>query len=135
MRKYRILDDDLDYPVEVVEEKEDVYDEDIEEKLTAEEISALKGLAAVADKLMALLSTTDSDEDEKETCDEDEDEDEKMTDEDEVEEVEEEEVVDTKKSRDSKKSIGALENRKSKVDDSLVDEVADAWQKRYGGNK
>ena len=134
-KKYHITDaDGSEYEVEEIMEDEDEMIETVEEpdvhdeSLSEEEIAALRGLAAVADKLMALVSTDDA-------C-EDEDEDEEF-----VEEREEEEVIDTeseeedRKPRDSKRSIGALEKRKSHADDSLTDDIADAWAKRYGGIK
>lgn len=98
--------------------------------LSSEEIASLKQLAAVADKLVGLVNTTDEDEieDEEEEIEEIEDE----------EEEEIEEVIDTSKIKtgDSiKKSAIAIE-RKIKADDSLnIDVVSDAWTKRYGGNK
>ena len=38
---------------------------------------------------------------------------------------------------DSKKSFGSLEAKRKKTveDSSLVDEISDAWAKRYGGLK
>lgn len=103
------------------------YDDD---GLSSEEIASLKQLAAVADKLVSLVNTTDEDEieDEDEEIEEIEDEEEEQI----------EEVIDTskKKTADSiKKSATAIE-KKIKTDDSLdKDAVSDAWAKRYGGNK
>ena len=139
-KKYHITDaDGSEYEVEeIMEDEDEVIEETVEEpevhdeSLSEEEIAALRGLAAVADKLMALVNTSDAcDEDEDDVCDEDE----------ELVEEREEEVIDTdseeeeQKPRDSKKSIGALEKRKAHADDSLVDEIANAWAKRYGGTK
>ena len=61
----------------------------------------------------------------------------------EVDEDIDEEIIDTdeelrkdsKKRRDSKSSVGAIERKRVRQDDSLTDEIADAWAKRYGGNK
>lgn len=149
MKKYIVRDGETKYEVTEVEEKtkdEDVIEneeevvetktEDDESTLSAEEIAALKSLAAAAPKLLAMVEgneTTDEDEDDEGlvTCDEDEDE----TDIDvNCDDEEIEEIPETKPTRDSKRSFGAIE-RKPKVhaDDSLVDEVSDAWAKRYGG--
>ena len=39
-----------------------------------------------------------------------------------------------KKTHDSKKSFGSIERRKTtEVEDSVDDEVAQSWAKRYGG--
>lgn len=143
-KKYHIVDaDGSEYEVEEIMEDED-ESEMIEEKaeepevhddlLSEEEIAALRRLAAVADKLIALTETSDEDEEiienEEDVCDEDE----------EIAEEKEEEVIDTceeeeTKPRDSKRSIGALEKTQKIMNDSLVDDVAEAWAKRYGGIK
>lgn len=132
-KKYIIHDGDDDYIVSELEENEDI---DVDQTpvetsgvaLTDEEIAALKGLAAVAPKLMALVNTTEEEPEEIEEIEETED---ACKDKDEVEEKEE--VIET---RDSKKSFGSIERkRKTNVDDSLVDEISEAWAKRYGGNK
>ena len=102
--------------------------------LSDDEISALKGLAAIAPKLMKLVENTADaceDEDEEELDDECED----PTVDDKDEQIEE--VIDTDeetKPRDSKKSFGAIE-RKKKTKDSIEDaiDVETAWAKRYGG--
>lgn len=93
--------------------------------LSSEEIASLKQLAAVADKLVSLVSTsTDDDEEEEQIEDE--------------EEEQIEEVIDTSKMKTAdsiKKSATAIE-KKIKTDDSLdTDAVSDAWAKRYGGKK
>lgn len=142
-KKYFIRDEDEnEYEVEEVTEKDSDEEETIEEvkskdedsTLTPDEIAALKSLAAIADKLTALVSneTTNSDEEvdeleveEKDACSSD----------DEVEDADEEKekVV---KTTDSKKSFGANARKKRVADESLVDDVAEAWAKRYnGGNK
>ena len=141
-KKYFIVDSDgnefnveeqLDAEeTEVFEEKK--FESPVEdEEITPEEISALKRLAAVADKLVALVETSDA-------CGKDEDEEEEVEEEEiidaEEEEFREEEIVDTdKKARDSKRSLGAIEKKRVRQDDSLNDPIADAWAKRYGGIK
>ena len=143
-KKYFIVDSDgEEYTVEERDEEE-VVEEKVEEPiadegLSEEEIAALKKLAAVADKLIGMIETSDA-------CGKDEEvEEEEIVDEDEevVDEDIDEEVIDTdeelrkdsKKRRDSKSSVGAIERKRVRQDDSLTDEVADAWAKRYGGNK
>lgn len=108
------------------------------EALTEDEIKALKTLASVADKLVALTmdedKTEDAEEDKEivELGDEDEDEEE-------IEEIKEkkEEVVDTeeKKTHDSMKSFGAIEKKKTVIDSEIDTDIDNAWTKRYGGNK
>ena len=145
MRKYHVIDEDgSEYQVEeldeeLVEEQEEIEDDEpIINSLSNEELEALKKLAAVADKLVALTETKDSDMDEDNLVDEDEDEELEDSDED------KEEVIDTDEeekgktpTHDSKKSFGSLEvkRRKTIEDSSLVDEISDAWAKRYGGLK
>ena len=132
--KFKIRDKSgREFKVEEIEEvKAKANDEPLTESfgdddgLSSEEIASLKQLAAVADKLVGLVNTTD--EDEEEEIEEIEDEEEEQI----------EEVIDTskKKTADSiKKSATAIE-KKIKTDDSLdTDAVSDAWAKRYGGNK
>lgn len=137
-RKFYITDDDgSQYEVEEINELSD--DDDIslnqndEDELTSDEISALKRLASISDKLIALLQTSsnDSEDEDLELTDEDEDEDEEQ-----VIDTDEEPRRLTKDSKyQTKKSVAALERRTVKTDDSLLDEVADAWAKRYGGTK
>lgn len=115
-----VKDDDV---IEEVSETEEQP-----EALTKEEITALKRLAAVADRL---LSTVKAEDEDPETLD-DEDEEKDIADE-EVTEEKKEEVVDTTKTRDSRKSFGAIEKRKATVDDSLNTDIDNAWTKRYGG--
>ncbi len=147
MRKYHVIDEDgSEYQVEELDEelienpKEELEDDEpvINDALSEEEIEALKKLAAIADKLVALTEIKDSDMDEDNLVDEDEDEEVEDSDED------KEEVIDTDEeekgktpAHDSKKSFGSLEAKKKKIveDSSLVDEVSDAWSKRYGGLK
>lgn len=139
MKKFRIKDEDgMEYQVEEIEKTEDTIPaNDDMSTLSDEEISALKKLAAVADKLVALTETTDEVEEEvKESVNEVlEDEDEEIE-----EEEDKEEIVDTDEDDDEKgsmhDSINSLE--KSSVNDSIdvQTDIADAWAKRYmGGNK
>ena len=136
MKKFFVRDaDGEEYEVEEIKEchDDDVIEEVSEteeqpEALTKEEILALKRLAAVADRL---LSTVKAEDEDPETLD-DEDEEKDIGDE-EVTEEKKEEVVDTTKTRDSRKSFGAIEKRKATVDDSLNTDIDDAWAKRYGG--
>ena len=136
MKKFFVRDaDGEEYEVEEIKEchDDDVIEEVSEteeqpEALTNEEIAALKRLAAVADRLLSTVNTEDED---PETLD-DEDEEKDIGDE-EVTEEKKEEVVDTTKTRDSRKSFGAIEKRKATVDDSLNTDIDDAWAKRYGG--
>lgn len=136
--KFHIKDEDgKDYTVEEIIEKE-TQDEDIEEKtetvekieLSDEEIKALKSLAAVSDKLIALVSEQTTDEDTTEEIEEDEDED-IIENEDENEDEDMKETVITTKSCDSKKSFGSLEKSKKVIDDSLADDISAKWQERY----
>ena len=136
MKKFFVRDaDGEEYEVEEIKEchDDDVIEEISEteeqpEALTKEEIVALKRLAAVADRLLSTVNTEDED---PEMID-DEDEEKDIADE-EVTEEKKEEVVDTTKTRDSRKSFGAIEKRKATVDDSLNTDIDDAWAKRYGG--
>ena len=136
MKKFFVRDaDGEEYEVEEIKEchDDDVIEEISEteeqpEALTNEEIVALKRLAAVADRLLSTVNTEDED---PEMID-DEDEEKDIADE-EVTEEKKEEVVDTTKTRDSRKSFGAIEKRKATVDDSLNTDIDDAWAKRYGG--
>lgn len=138
MKKYRIKDaDGCEYEVKelttVDEDMDEENDVDVDvktenEELTPEDIAALKKLAAIAPQLVALVEKPETETTDEEEIDEDEY----------VDEDEDEEVVDTcgkKMRRDSKKSFGAIEREKKTVDDSLTDDVAAAWAKRYGGNK
>ena len=136
MKKFFVRDaDGEEYEVEEIKEchDDDVIEEVSEteeqpEALTKEEIAALKRLAAVADRLLSTVNTEGED---LEMID-DEDEEKDIADE-EVTEEKKEEVVDTTKTRDSRKSFGAIEKRKATVDDSLNTDIDDAWAKRYGG--
>ena len=131
--KYRVKDGDETYEIEEIEEepkKPDMADDDTS-SLSEDEITALKKLAAVADKLVDLTATAHAgtttatdDEDEDVDVDVDKDDDEDV-------------VIDTRRRHDSKRSFGSLEKRRKKptADSVEVDEVADAWAKRYGGNK
>ena len=143
MKKFHVKDEDGEvFEVEELDEKIPVAEPASESKpevnddngLSDDEISALKGLAAIAPKLMKLVeNTADACEDEEELDDECED----PTVDDKDEQIEE--VIDTDeeaKPRDSKKSFGAIERQKKShdsIDNSL--DVESAWAKRYGGNK
>lgn len=136
--KYKVRDEDgKQYEVEEVKEvkktDEDETDKPLtntrtEESLSADEISALKKLAGMADKLLALIDKSTDEDIEEEEEEEIEDEDEQI-----------EEVIDTdepKKAKDSiKKSAGAIEKKTKTVDAIEEDDIATAWAKRYGGNK
>lgn len=143
MKKFHIKDEDGEvFDVEELDEEVPATDPASTSKpevndnngLSDDEISALKGLAAIAPKLMKLVENTADaceDEDEEELDDECED----PTVDDKDEQIEE--VIDTDeetKPRDSKKSFGAIE-RKKKTKDSIEDaiDVETAWAKRYGG--
>lgn len=92
-------------------------------ELTEEELASLKKLLPVADKLLALISTEDSEEETFEDTDEEE----------QVEDSEENE--EKKELGDSFKSIGAVHQTKKGLNDSevLEQDVDNAWAKRYGG--
>ena len=138
--KFFVKDEDNEtFEVEEIEEtpaKEVTTEvEAKDEALSAEEIAALKKLAGVADKLIGMCTTSDEDESDEDVdvdADTDEDEDGK------------EEVLDTDedddkviKPRDSKKSFGSIEKKRKAVStvDSQQESIAEAWAKRYGGNK
>lgn len=138
--KFHIIDEDgKRFEVEELENKEveEVKDEDEEVmehvELTTDEIAALKKLAAVADKLIGLTDVHDKDEMHEDLEDEDEVHYEEKEDEEEVIDTDE----DMKGCRDSKSSATSTERRKASFDDSFtVNEIDDAWSKRYnGGNK
>lgn len=134
MKKFKIKDTDTQEEFEIEEVSdgtEDIKKDDLD--LLPEEITALKKLASIADKLIALLdvenkehaATNDVDED----IVEDEDADDEVTD-------AKEDVIETIK-KDSIASFGSNEKRAS-VSDSFDErelEVESAWAKRYGGKK
>lgn len=127
MKKFRLFDEDGDEVEleEVMAEEPDKTSEMHDEELTPEEISALKDLAAVAPKLVALVNQQEEPMEEpvEDRCEDEE---------------EIEEVIDTEEpvkpmKRDSKASYGSVE-KKEKIEDSVEeDAVSIAWQKRYGG--
>lgn len=141
MKKYKILDEDGN--VMTIEEEEDIKEKDAcagqvnddEMSLTSDEISALKSLAGVADKLMALINKDVADKDAEEKSDDEE----KIKDEDEDEEIvdtdEDVEEAIVKKTTDSRRSVGAIEKRQKAADSAFdkENEIAQAWAKRYGG--
>lgn len=94
-------------------------------ELTDEELAALKKLLPVTDKLLALISTDDSEEEKKPDAEDSEEE--------QVEDSEENE--EKKELGDSFKSIGAVHQKKKGLNDSetLEQSVDNAWSKRYGG--
>ena len=120
MKTFHIKDEDgKEYEVEEIkaETSENPVKDDA---LTDDEIAALKKLASVADKLIALTST-DTVEDEDEDVDVDINAD-----------KDDEEVVDT----DTTKSMNALEKKANTMDSiDVQDSVNDAWAKYYGGQK
>ena len=142
--KFFVKDEDNEtFEVEEIEEtpiKEVAKEvETKDEALSAEEIAALKKLASVADKLIGMCTTSDEDEDDDDDKDVDVD-----VDTDEDEDEDKEEVLDTDedddkviKPRDSKKSFGSIEKKRKAVStvDSQQESIAEAWAKRYGGNK
>ena len=132
MKKFKIKDADGN-EYEVTEETEEVTPattttppatpaeetHDDNDNLTSEEIAALKQLAGVASKLVAMCQTTDEDP-------EDEDDEEEITDEDPADE----EVI-----TDSVHSAGSTEKRrKTNQNDSedVSDDDCSAWSKRWG---
>ena len=137
MRKYHVVDDDgSTYQVE--EFDDDVVEEQDVNTLSDDEIEALKRLASVVDKLLAKLDDEDNmEENNLEDEEVEEEEEEKVVDTEKELDDEDEDEEDKKTTHDSKKSFGSLESKKkTKVEDtSLVDEVSDAWSKRYGGIK
>lgn len=137
-KKYHVTDEDgSKYTIE--EELDEVVEDEVVEEieqsddssLTADEISALKRLAAAADKLLSKVEMSDEDPEEIEVEDEDE----------EIESEEKEEILDTdeemeeikSKTIDSKSSFGAINTRKAKDSTVEATSIEDAWQKRYGG--
>lgn len=138
-RKFFIQDEDEktyeveeieEAPIETKSEKESEIKTN-DEGLSEDEIVALKKLASVADKLVAMCETSDEETEETETEEDDE------TEENEENVLDTDEDIEEMKSRDSKKSFGSIE-RKKKANDSFDNDqmsIAEAWAKRYGGNK
>lgn len=139
-KKFIIKDDDgkqFEVTEETVDEEPEAKSEEMpevhdDEGLTADEITALKNLAAKAEDILKLLEVeakehATSDEDENVITDEDaESKDADMT------EDEEETIV---KTADSKKSIGSIEKKKNVMtNDSIEDSetaIAQAWADRF----
>lgn len=139
-KKFIIKDDDgkqFEVTEETVDEEPEAKPEETpevhdDEGLTADEITALKNLAAKAEDILKLLEVeakehATSDEDENVITDEDvESKDADMT------EDEEETIV---KTADSKKSIGSIEKKKNVMtNDSIEDSetaIAQAWADRF----
>lgn len=141
-KKFIIKDDDgkqFEVTEETVDEEPEAKPEETpevhdDEGLTADEITALKNLAAKAEDILKLLEVeakehaATSDEDENVITDEDvEAEDADMT-----EDEDEETVI---KTADSKKSIGSIEKKKTVMtNDSIEDSetaIAQAWADRF----
>lgn len=141
-KKFIIKDDDgkqFEVTEETVDEEPEAKPEEMpevhdDEGLTADEITALKNLAAKAEDILKLLEVeakehaATSDEDENVITDEDvEAEDADMT-----EDEDEETIV---KTADSKKSIGSIEKKKTVMtNDSIEDSetaIAQAWADRF----
>lgn len=140
MRKFFFRDEDGDlYEAQEVQPVEKLDEEPIEEPmkdeaLTEEEISALKQLAAVAPKLIAMCDAP------AEPVEEPIEEPIEEPVEEPVEELDSdeqiEEVIDTEEQtmkKDSKKSFGSIEKKVAATDSVEQDIVSAAWQKRYGG--
>lgn len=145
--KFFVTDEDKKYEVKEIEKVDD-EDEIVEcastkdeESLTAKELTALRALAKVADKLVALVSDEESDdeEEEEESIEEVTDDEEELEEKEEVVDTDEDEDKEVKKAKDSKSSFGKIEKPRKVVNDSDDDKqiaIADAWTKRYnGGNK
>ena len=140
-KKFIIKDDDgkqFEVTEETVDEEPEAKSEETpevhdDEGLTADEIAALKNLAAKAEDILKLLEVeakehATSDEDENVITDEDvESEAHDMT-----EDEDEETVI---KTADSKKSIGSIEKKKNVMtNDSIEDTetaIAQAWADRF----
>lgn len=130
-KQFEVTEETVDEEPEAKpEEKPEVHDD---EGLSADEITALKNLAAKAEDILKLLEVeakehATSDEDENVITDEDvEAEDSDMT-----EDEDEETIV---KTADSKKSIGSIEKKKTVMtNDSIEDSetaIAQAWADRF----
>lgn len=140
MKKYRIHDEDgSTFDIEeIVDEEvveaapEEVVSEEAPMQLSDEEVAALKRLASVADKLVALVAEDEAEEAAEEVISEDEEAEEQMLDE-EPEDI----VIDTEeevKGYDSMASFGSLEAKKESKKTTSED-VNNAWIKRYGGQR
>ena len=130
-KQFEVTEETVDEEPEAKsEEQPEVHDD---EGLTADEITALKSLAAKAEDILKLLEVeakehATSDEDENVITDEDvESEAHDMT-----EDEDEETVI---KTADSKKSIGSIEKKKNVMtNDSIEDTetaIAQAWADRF----
>lgn len=132
-KQFEITEETVDEEPEAkVDEKPEVHDD---EGLSADEITALKNLAAKAEDILKLLEVeakehaATSDEGEDVITDEDV----KAEDADMTEDEDEEETI--VKTADSKKSIGSIEKKKNVMtDDSIEDSenaIAQAWADRF----
>ena len=142
---YRIVDEDgSSYEVEEIKDDDlienDIQGDDLIENqssgLTDDEILALKKLAGVADKLIGLLNIEEK-EFEVVSDEDDLDEEKSLDDED---DLDEEKLIDTDREsdrlkRDAKTSFGSLRkiSNKDSINDSLTNDIEDAWRKRYNG--
>ena len=142
-KKFIIKDDDgkqFEVTEETVDEEPEAKSEEMpevhdDEGLTADEIAALKNLAAKAEDILKLLEVeakehaATSDEGEDVITDEDV----KAEDADMTEDEDEEETI--VKTADSKKSIGSIEKKKNVMtNDSIEDSetaIAQAWADRF----
>ena len=135
-QQFEVTEETVDEEPE--EEKPEVHDD---ESLTADEIAALKSLAAKASDILKLLDVKakdDEDVDEDMTKDEDEDEDVINDDGEDVDEDmtkdEDEDKETVVKTGDSKKSIGSIQRKRVVANDSIENreiDIAKAWADRY----
>lgn len=99
-------------------------------ELSQDDIVSLKKLALMADKLLALCEQQDDGEKIPEKDPEE------QIEQDSKEQETNEEVVNTDKVGDSKASFGSIQKKKKAQDSVDIEEsIAQAWAKRYGGNK
>lgn len=99
-------------------------------ELSQDDIVSLKKLALMADKLLALCEQQDDGEEIPEKDPEE------QIEQDSKEQETKEEVVNTDKVGDSKASFGSIQKKKKTQDSVDIEEsIAQAWAKRYGGNK
>lgn len=130
MSKFHVKDDEgNEY---VVEEQSTASSEPTPSQLelSQDDIVSLKKLALMADKLLALCEQQDDGEEIPEKDPEE------QIEQDSKEQETNEEVVNTDKVGDSKASFGSIQKKKKTQDSADIEEsIAQAWAKRYGGNK
>lgn len=122
-RKFIVKDEDgLETEVEEISEQEVDPTKDEVTGLSDVEIEALRKLAAVADKLIAMIDAPEGEGEGQADLGEDDD---------------GEQIIDTNKLGDSKAAVGQIEKKSAKTNDSvdLETEIAQAWAKHYGGNR